>query len=293
MGRMVLLCIALATPGLIDPGAQADRPLPDRDTFLSEAQKRLASNTLRQSRYTFRERVTQVGLNPFGRLGTGPVEVYEVYPLPDSKMTYRRLVERDGVKVSPAAVAEQDREYLGRFRPWRAQLTRGGQTEQDALAERQSSARDKERAQATELTSLFDFAIEGRDTLEGQPAILVSIKPKPNARPRTREGRVASSFAGRAWIHEHDREVMRVEAEAQTDTSFGFGLIARLYKGATAVFVRRRVGDSWLPMETRVNGAGRALLVRKASFNYLREYSEYRPFDWAELPSILAASGSR
>lgn len=290
MGRALVLLIAVAVSAL---NAQTAQPLPDPDTFLAEARKRLASNKLLQGRFTFRERMTEVGFNPFGRLGTGPVETYEVYPLPDDKMTYRRLVERDGVRLSPAAIAEQDRQYLARFQQWRRQLAREGQTEREIREERQAKAREKDRAQASEITSLFTFTMDGRELYEGEPAILVLFRPKPNTQPRSREARVASSFAGRAWIHERDREVMRVEAEALSDTSFGFGLIARLYKGATAVFVRRRVGDAWLPVQTRVNGVGRALLVRKASFNYLKEYSDYRPFDWAELPSRLGATGSK
>ena len=51
--------------------------------FFGEVQKRLASNDLIQSRYSYRERSTEVRLNPFGAMGTGPEMVYEVYPHPE------------------------------------------------------------------------------------------------------------------------------------------------------------------------------------------------------------------
>ena len=73
--------------------------------------------------------------------------------------------------------------------------------------------------------------------------ILVRFAPRPNVQPRSREGRVAASFAGIAWVHEHEHEVMRVEAEAVDDTAFGYGVIARLHKGAKALFIRRQFGD--------------------------------------------------
>ena len=80
-------------------GAQSAAPLPDQAHFFAEVQKRLASNDLIQSRYTYRERSTEVHMNPFGAMGTGAVLVYEVYPHPNDELTYRRLVEREGRRV--------------------------------------------------------------------------------------------------------------------------------------------------------------------------------------------------
>jgi hypothetical protein len=137
---------------------------------------------------------------------------------------------------------------------------------------------------------LFNFALDRRDTLDGQPAIVVSFNPKPNAAPRSREGRIAASFAGFAWIHEHEYQLMLVEAESHTDTTFGFGVIARLHRGAKARLTRRRFGDVWLPVETHMTGTGKALVFRKVTLNYRRQYSDYRRFDPVDLPSLLADS---
>jgi hypothetical protein len=73
-GRLlVVVLLAIAAAGL---AAQSPAPLPDQETFFAEARKRLASNDLIQSRYSFRERTTELRLNPFGRtVGTGPANV--------------------------------------------------------------------------------------------------------------------------------------------------------------------------------------------------------------------------
>ena len=147
-----------------------------------------------------------------------------------------------------------------------------------------------DRARAEEAMSLFQFALERRDTLLGEPVIVVSFKPKPGAAPKSREGRIAASFSGFAWVHEHEYQVMRVEAQATTDTSFGFGVLAKLHRGTTALFTRQRFGDVWLPAETQVSGTGRAILLRKVTFNYLRQYSDYRPFNPEDLPALFAVS---
>jgi hypothetical protein len=271
---VAVLGIAVA----LAPAAAQNGALPDRESFLAETRKRLASNELLQSRYSYRERVTEVRFNPFGAIGTGPIEVYEVYPVVAGQLTYRRLVERDGLPTPPAELLLADRQFLARYYQWQRDLAREGQDERQARLKREAVEREKDRARAAEAVNLFQFTLERRDRLEGQPVIIVRFTPKPNAQPRSREGRVAASFAGTAWVHEHEHEVMRVEAEAIDDTAFGYGVIARLHEGAKALFIRRKFGDVWLPVETRVTGTGRAMLFRKVNINYLREYSDYRPF---------------
>jgi hypothetical protein len=293
MTRTALWLAALALVVVLAPVAAQNAPLPDRDSFLAQARKKLASNELLQSRYRYRERVSELRFNPFGAIGTGPIDVYEVYPVVPGQLTYRRLIEHDGAATPAADLLLADRQFLARYYQWQRELAREGQDERDARLKREAAEREKDRARAAEAVGLFQFTIERRDTLEGQSVILVRFTPKPNVQATSREGKVAASFSGTVWLHEQEHEVMRVEAEAVEDTVFGYGVIARLHKGAKALFVRRKVGDVWLPIETRVNGTGRAMLFRKVNINYVREYSDYRVFDVAELTKhIGVATGS-
>jgi hypothetical protein len=100
---------------------------------------------------------------------------------------------------------------------------------------------------------------------------------------------------GQAWIHETEHQLMHLEAGAVDDVSFGFGMIARLHEGAKALVTRTEVSGVWLPSETRFAGTGRALMFRKVTIDYLREYFDYRPFNPADPPPIpgLGSSGSR
>lgn len=266
---------------------QQTNGLPDKDAFLAEARKRLAGNEVLQSRYTYRERVTRVRFNPLGHIGTGPVDVYEVYPIAED-LRYRRLTERNGAPVPAAELAQADREFMARYQQWRRTLQREGDDERAVRERREAAERAKDRARAEEAVRVFDFTMERRDTFEGQPVIVVSFRPKPNARPQGREAKIASSFAGQAYVHEHEYQVMQVEAEAITDTSFGYGVIAKLHKGAKAIARRRKIADAWLPVETRMTGTGRALLFRKVAIDYVREYSDYRPFDPSDLATLLS-----
>jgi hypothetical protein len=274
----------LVTSGL---GAQSPAPLPDQAQFFAEVQKRLASNDLIQSRYSYRERSTEVRMNPFGAMGTGPELVYEVYPHPNDELTYRRLVEREGRQLTPAEIHEQDREYQERLAAWERRMAREGTSDRLLRLRKAQEERLKDEARAREALDMFHFAITGRDTREGQPAIVISFTPKAHAQPRSREGRIARAFAGQVWVHEHEYEVMHVEAKAVADVTFGFGLLGKIHKGTTAEFTRRRVNGAWLPVQTDFEGTGRALLVRRVVFDYSRTYYAYQPFEPGELPVRL------
>jgi len=280
---LVALVVARPQAG---PPPQDPAPLPDRQHFISEAKARVASNMARQAGFSCRERVTDVRFNPFGRMGTRGVAVADVYPGATEALTYRRIVERDGRPVPAEQLADQDRAYRARLDEWHRQLAREGRSERQARQRREIADRTRDEARLGEALDLYDFTIEGRETLDGRSAIVIAFSPRPNARARSREGRIARSFAGRVWIDEADRELMRADARAVDDVAFGYGLIARLNRGTTAMFARRKIDGVWRPIETRFQATGRALLVRRVDIDFSRTYSDYRPFD----PSGLAAT---
>lgn len=282
-----LAALALAAVGAARPQAPAARPLPDPDKFFAEARARLIGNDLMMSRYSYKERSTEIGFNPFGRIGTGPAVVAEVFPAPNEALTYRRILERDGRPLSAAEIAEQDRKYRSKYDSWQRQLAREGVSAREARLRKDAESRAKEQAQLAEAIGLFTFTMEARDTFEDQPAIVVAFSPRPDGRPHSREGRLAKAFTGRAWIHEFDYELLHLEARALDDVSFGYGMIGRLNRGSTLSLTRRRLNGAWYPMETHFVGTGRALLFRKVEFNYHRTYYDYRPYDPSELPDRL------
>jgi hypothetical protein len=280
--------LAAQSPAPTAPTLPASVPLPDQDAFFAEVRKRLASNDLIQSRYSFRERSTELHLNPFGRnLGTDGVQVFEVYPHPDEALTYRRLVEDDGRALSRDELAEQDRKYRGKLAAWQRRLSQEDASGRAVRIRRAEEAKQRDAALAREALDLFDFRITGRSTWEKEPAILIAFTPRDGVSPRSREGRVARAFAGQAWVHEHEYEVMNVEATAIEDVSFGWGVIAKLYKGSTARFTRRRINGAWLPVESRFTGTGRAVIFRRLQIDFARDYYDYRPFDISELAARL------
>lgn len=248
MPRLIAVALALSSSLVL---AQ-ERPLPDRDTFFATARDNLARAGRVQDQYAYKERRTQIHTNPFGRIGTGGSVLYDVTPIADGPGFTRRLLERDGKPVPDGEV-----EKFGQRR------------------------RTRDRAQSPsaiqDTLNVLDFTIDRRETIAGRPAIVVRFTPKPGAKPRTREGRLARAFTGQIWVDEEAQEVMRAEATAIHSISYGYGLLARLNEGTTVTLVREPVGgDVWMPTSIRFQGEGRAMLVRKLHIDFAVDWFDYR-----------------
>ena len=234
------------------PSAQS-RPLPDRETFYRETRANLERSQREQFRFAYKERRTELHTNPFGRLGTGETVAYDVSPDEGGAVVLRRLIERDGQPVTDSKVERVDLR--------RNQERRGRQ--------RRSSWEDTVDA--------LNMTMDRRETSGGRAVIVVLFEPRPDAKPETREGRLARVFKGSIWVDEVSREVLRVEATAIDDISIGMGLVARLHEGSTATLTRERVDDAtWLPTSLHFTGQGRALLFRKLSVKHAIEWFDYR-----------------
>lgn len=228
--------------------AVAQAPAPDDGAFLAAVRENLARSQAEQYRYGYKERRTELHMNPFGRIGTGGVRVYEVTPAGEPNVYMRRLIERDGRPVPGSTPEREDRRASAQ----------GRSTVEDVL-------------------NGLTFSVHRREVVSGRSSVVVYFAPRPGARPRTREGRMAQAFTGWVWVDEAAREVTRVTAEAYDDLSFGWGIIARLHKGARLSASRDRVdGDIWLLTSVRLSGEGRAVLFRRLTVDHVIEWFDYR-----------------
>ena len=253
-------------------GASQTNHLPDRETFLRETREALARSQQLWHRYAYKERRTDLHLNPFGRMGTGDTRVLEVRPSPNPKLTYRRVIERNGVPVSKFELDRQDADYRARA----ARIERAYDDADAAVRREQDERLARRRAQMIidDVLNTLQFDIVRRESRDGRPAIVVAFTAKPNARPMTREGRIAKVFTGHVWIDERSREVSYLAALATDDVSFG-GFIAKIYQGTQAVVDRQEIEPGvWMPSRVSLEGTVRALF-RKAQIDYLVEWFDY------------------
>jgi hypothetical protein len=248
MSLAPVLRLAVAASLLQSATAKDVRPFPDPDVFFEAVRANLARSQDDQKLFAYKERRTELNLNPFGRLGTGGSRIREVTPVEDGSAVIIRVIERDGKPVTDSEPVR---------RPMRM------------------SARG--RRVVDDVAATLDISMSRRERLDGRDAIVAVFKARRDAKPQTREGRIARDFSGEIWIDELTREVTRIDAKAIDDVAFGYGVLARLNKGATITLRREMVhGNLWLPVSMRFSGEGRALLLRKLTIDFAVDWFDYR-----------------
>ena len=244
VGRTLLVVAAIVLGAAT---AAQEKPLPERKAFFDATRANLERAQTRQNGYAYRERRRELHTNPFGRLGSGMgTEEYDVTPLPEGGVA-RTLVARDGKPVKGETTSSRPR------------------------------ARTSRKSAVTDTAETLDLVLDHRERLNGRDVIIITFAPKEDAKPETREGKLAKNFRGKIFVDEADAEVVRVEATAIDDISYGLGVVARVNKGATVTLVRERVdAGTWMPTSIRFSGEGRAMLFRKLRVDHLIEWFDYR-----------------
>jgi hypothetical protein len=276
MPHTASLAVALLTVTAL---VAQERPLPEQESFLREVRTRLQTDSTLQSGYIYVETRREQKLDGGGRVDQESVKVYESYPGLPGEGRWERLISENG---RPRAASDLETELRNRQKKAEAMVREATDqpAKQQARQQREYATRRREfDAVLDDLFLVYDIRMERRELLDGHETIVFSLTPRREAKPRTREGSQMRSFAVRAWVSESDRELVRVDAEAIDTLSMGFGLLARLHKGAKLSFLRTKVNDEvWLPLRVSYSGSARVGLVAVLRRSGMSEFSGYRKF---------------
>ena len=270
--------LAVALLGVTTLVAQ-ERPLPDQESFLREVRTRLQTDSTLQSGYIYVETRREQKLDGGGRVEQESVKVIESYPGLPGEGRWERLISENG---RPRAASDLEKELRNRQKKAEAMVREATDdpAKQQARQQREYATKRREfDAVLDDLFLVYNIRMEHRELLDGHETIVFSLTPRREAKPRTREGSQMRTFAVRAWVSESDRELVRVDVEAIDTLSMGFGLLARLHKGAKLSFLRTKVNDEvWLPSRVSYSGSARVGLVAVLRRSGMSEFSGYRKF---------------
>ena len=262
------------------PGAsQPPLPSPTSAEFASRIRRSVRLDYQMQADYTYLERRRDVRISRLGKVTIGPMRTFQVIPSPVTGQTYKRLIAVDDKPLPADELARHDAEHANDIKE--AKTLQASETPAQR-AERLERATKDQRDRDAILEDAFrayDAAIERREIVDGVPVLVARMTPRKDAPVTTREGRWMSHFEGHLWVAEADYQIVKVDMRASSDVTIGWGVVGRIQKGSRVLYVRRRIDNAWLPIETTYEASGRTLIFRPFQFTVTTTYSDYRRRD--------------
>jgi hypothetical protein len=281
-GRLVqLLAGAIAVSLVVSvPAAwEQNEPLPDKAAFIAEARKRLSSDDRLQGQYTYRERQVRVDFDGDGRPTKKHAREFEIYPSVEGSPSYRRLVALDGVPEPPTRLEAADRKHREKLQKWVRDRQAESASARASREQREKRELEQEARVIDDILRVYNIQLVGREEVGGRPAIVLTLTPRPGVKPVVDDAAPMAKLAGRAWVDEQEFELVRVELQSIDTISVGLGLFARIGKGTTLTFERRKVnGEAWLPARVDVRPKARVALFKKIDAHIVSEFGDYRKF---------------
>lgn len=140
-------------------------------------------------------------------------------------------------------------------------------------ARREKEDSDKGHEMFKAIPDAFIFKYDGIET----GLVRLAFFPNPNYDAPTRELRVFRALSGKMWIDPVQKHVARIDGQLFEDVTFGWGILARLYKGGTFEVNMREVGPGhWDMTSLDVNMSGHAILFKNISVKQHQTQSEFR-----------------
>jgi len=257
---------------------QQARPLPEMKSFLAELRKTLHTDSHLLSQYTYTVKSTEIELDSKSKPKKTEVNAFEVFPGSPEHVGYRRQIQRNGKPLSADEAKKEEQDLQKRIEEAQRRRNQVSAAERDR---RRAERLRKEEQIIDDAFGVFEVKMEGRQEVAGRPTIVVSFTPRPvpSYKPKTFEGKSMQHIAGRAWIDEQDHQIARVEIQVIDTISIGFGLLARLQKGASVVSERRKFNDEiWLPVKTDVTLNARLMLLKGFNIRQTTEYSDHKKY---------------
>jgi hypothetical protein len=254
--------------------------LPEAGPFLENVRKHLKSDRALLGQYTFTERELERRLNGKGVVTKEDLRLNEVYPpLEQDDEPYRRTISVNGEPVARGVLEKKDDERRKKVLAYSERLQHESESDRRKRLAKEAERDRKEQETIDEILRVYDVRLLSRDMIGGRPAILCSVTPRPDYRPRTDDGKILKKFGGRVWFDEDDYELVRADVQVTDDLTFGFGIFARLHKGSRFEIVRRKVNDEiWLPAEVRYQVSARIALLKRIRAEGVSTYSDYKKF---------------
>ena len=222
----------------------------------------LQAEDRKRADWTFTIHVEVKELDQDGRVKNRRASVFRQEPT-DGFML-RRLIERDGKPIP-----ERERKAIdNRLRQRAAELK--------TTTPEQIRKREQENAWFYELANALEFRELGEEVVDGRPATVAEMSPRPGYQAKNVRARLFEKMRGKILIDKADSELVRADVEVFDTVNVGFGLVGRINPGTRFHLERRRVAEgTWLTEMQQVLLAARMLMVKSFHQETTTRFSEF------------------
>ena len=259
-------------PSAVDALTHKDISQSDLRDLVRRAMLNDQENYQKQKDLTHIERQVIHHLDKDGKLkGTDSV-TREILILYGRRMEH--ILERDDKPLSP----EEQRKEDSKFDKEVAKLQNESPKDRQKRIEKFEEQSRKAREFVTEVANCFNFKFEGEEMVNGRPAYLITGEPRPDYRPRSREGKILGKTRGRIWIDIAATQWVKLDAEFTDTMSFGW-FLARVRPG-TRVSVEQHLfrDDVWVPSQIKFNLDARVGLFKQVFQDIDITFRDWRKF---------------
>ena len=194
---------------------------------------------------------------------------------------FQDLIEHNGAPPTASEVRKQMEKLLKR------------QTETKAERATRLENEKADRAFVTEVVDAFNFKLVGEEVINGRPAYMLDVTPRPGYTPRNKRARMFSKVAGKLWVDKEDFGWPKADGRVIEPFFMGF-LVARVQKGSQIEFTQTRVEDGvWLPRRVRIAAHAKILFVKSYDMDAIITYSDYQKAEPALASSASPSRGPR
>ena len=211
---------------------------------------------------------------------------YQLYKL-DASHPHTHITTKDIIETPDGDVA---RLILSNNQPLTPEADRAELDRLDALAQHPELQQHRQRAEQkdaaridrlmTLLPDAFLFHIEALETCPAGPCYRLTFKPNPAWTPPDMEADLFRGLAGQAWVDQAQERLVRISATFIADVSFGFGVLARIDKGGTALIEQADIGPEpgqhdWELTGITLHLTGKALLFKAINTQIVEHTSHF------------------
>ena len=247
-------------------GAQDPREIVRKSVELDQA------NWLRMKDYTWIACETERHIDSRGQVKSQDSRAWETVILYGEP--HRRILERNAKPLSSEAQQKEQQKLDQAL----AKLERETPAQRQRRLDEFAKERQKNREFLREIVELYDFRLDGEETVDGHDAWVISATPRLDYQPKHREAKALLKIQGKLWVDKAEYQWVRLQAETTGTISYGV-FLARLNPGAKLFFEQTRVNDEvWLPKREVASGSGRLGLLKKIALEQELTWNNYRKF---------------